>query len=253
MTLLPTLLPPDATLDARMSDRMSVYCAYGRSMPMVERTAGLDPPRNGTSRRVSGVRRRSGSRRGADSAADWKSAREVAFVDRVLATAIREGWDQGYTAEVIVATLRPARVDLNVIGPCVYCGSWLADSVDHATPLTRGGAFRGPNCVSACLTCNIRKGTMTRAEYEARLASLPADPKREPLSVADGLVLPATRRPTVAEREADEVFAYLERTMAEHGRVPSLRVMARELRSNVYRVRGAIRHLAKQGRIEWTA
>lgn len=50
---------------------------------------------------------------------------------------------------------------------CVYCGSPNSLTVDHSTPVSRGGLGTMANLVTACLHCNIAKGNQTRAEYEA--------------------------------------------------------------------------------------
>ena len=44
---------------------------------------------------------------------------------------------------------------------CVYCGEQFAAAaltVDHVQPQVRGGDNSGGNVVTACATCNLRKG-----------------------------------------------------------------------------------------------
>lgn len=43
--------------------------------------------------------------------------------------------------------------------PCVYCGAMPATEVDHATPMALGGPNAIENLVSACSSCNQRRGT----------------------------------------------------------------------------------------------
>ena len=55
---------------------------------------------------------------------------------------------------------------------CVYCGvrfgiGTRAPTIDHQLPESRGGAHRLANTVLCCAGCNRRKGTMTRAQFEA--------------------------------------------------------------------------------------
>lgn len=53
---------------------------------------------------------------------------------------------------------------------CFYClrtTSVERRTVDHKTPLIRGGAHSATNLVMACLSCNSRKGPRTEAEFLA--------------------------------------------------------------------------------------
>jgi 5-methylcytosine-specific restriction endonuclease McrA len=50
-------------------------------------------------------------------------------------------------------------------GPCVYC-SGAATSVDHVTPLARGGYEAERNLVPACASCNGSKGAKLLAEWD---------------------------------------------------------------------------------------
>ncbi len=49
-------------------------------------------------------------------------------------------------------------------GPCVYCGA-PATTVDHVTPLARGGHHAVYNLVPACGTCNSSKGAKLLADW----------------------------------------------------------------------------------------
>ena len=51
---------------------------------------------------------------------------------------------------------------------CVYCGEQFppaALTIDHVQPLMRGGDSSGGNVVTACATCNLRKGHRRLAEF----------------------------------------------------------------------------------------
>lgn len=54
--------------------------------------------------------------------------------------------------------LSPRRIKRNVFGPCVYCGTWRAQTIDHVIPTSLGGRDTDDNIVSACWSCNSRKG-----------------------------------------------------------------------------------------------
>ena len=48
---------------------------------------------------------------------------------------------------------------------CYYCGVNTANSVDHLTPLDKGGDDNFTNLVAACSTCNYSKGSRTEEQY----------------------------------------------------------------------------------------
>ena len=96
---------------------------------------------------------------------EGKVNRSKLIVQRVLARSRRKGWDDRHTAEVMVASLRPNRVNLGVVGPCFYCGDDLADTVDHIHPVSEGGGDERSNVVSSCLACNVLKYTSSLDEF----------------------------------------------------------------------------------------
>jgi hypothetical protein len=60
---------------------------------------------------------------------------------------------------------------------CRYCGNWFTIdqvAIDHANPLSRGGALGLENCDYPCHSCNARKGSLTIDEYFALLKCLDA-------------------------------------------------------------------------------
>ena len=50
-------------------------------------------------------------------------------------------------------------------GICFYCGSVEATTVDHLTPINRGGTDSPTNLTACCKRCNLRKGDKTADEY----------------------------------------------------------------------------------------
>lgn len=61
---------------------------------------------------------------------------------------------------------------------CQYCGSRTNDlTIDHVMPRSRGGPHSWENLVSACRTCNHRKGGKTLAEARLKLRREPVEPR----------------------------------------------------------------------------
>lgn len=61
---------------------------------------------------------------------------------------------------------------------CQYCGATRTDlTLDHVVPRARGGGHSWENLVSACPTCNRRKGGRTPDEARMRLRTNPVRPK----------------------------------------------------------------------------
>lgn len=83
----------------------------------------------------------------------------------VLARARDKGWDDDFTAKVLVASFTPSRANRAIVGPCVYCGDELAGTIDHVRPFARGGKDVPENVVSACAECNFRKGKMAHRKF----------------------------------------------------------------------------------------
>jgi len=51
---------------------------------------------------------------------------------------------------------------------CYYCGITTANTVDHLTPLHKGGTDELSNLVTACKTCNYSKGSKTEQQYNRK-------------------------------------------------------------------------------------
>lgn len=50
---------------------------------------------------------------------------------------------------------------------CIYCGSQEQPTMDHLTPLARGGNHTAENVAPACRPCNSSKGARTVQEWMA--------------------------------------------------------------------------------------
>lgn len=59
---------------------------------------------------------------------------------------------------------------------CQYCGSTSHLTLDHVMPVSRGGKSSWENVVTACYSCNSRKGSRTPDEAEMKLAAPPKKP-----------------------------------------------------------------------------
>lgn len=59
---------------------------------------------------------------------------------------------------------------------CLYCGSREKLTIDHVIPRSRGGDDSWENLVSACTSCNHRKGNRTPREAGMKLLSKPFRP-----------------------------------------------------------------------------
>lgn len=56
---------------------------------------------------------------------------------------------------------------------CQYCGDKTKISLDHVLPVSRGGKNTWENLVTACFSCNNRKGNKTPEEAGMKLLSTP--------------------------------------------------------------------------------
>lgn len=62
-------------------------------------------------------------------------------------------------------------------GRCVYCGSSYRLTLDHDTPLAKGGTWDESNLVTACYSCNSQKarlGNMDGFFFRIWIAAHPA-------------------------------------------------------------------------------
>ena len=68
---------------------------------------------------------------------------------------------------------------------CQYCGSKQNLTIDHVMPRARGGKDTWENLVTACVTCNNRKGDRRPEELGLTLAKVPKAPR--PLEISHDL------------------------------------------------------------------
>lgn len=61
---------------------------------------------------------------------------------------------------------------------CVYCGANRFLTVDHLVPLSRGGKSIWENTVTACTTCNCRKGNRSLEQLGWTLEKKPKAPNK---------------------------------------------------------------------------
>jgi 5-methylcytosine-specific restriction endonuclease McrA len=62
---------------------------------------------------------------------------------------------------------------------CLYCGEHFSRGEltrDHVVPLSKGGRDAWENCVTACLSCNVRKGCHTPQQAGMPLLAVPYRP-----------------------------------------------------------------------------
>lgn len=68
---------------------------------------------------------------------------------------------------------------------CQYCGKRPPSSeitIDHITPVSKGGKSTWLNCVLACLKCNHKKSDKTIAEAHMTLLKEPTEPPRKKIA-----------------------------------------------------------------------
>lgn len=68
-------------------------------------------------------------------------------------------------------------------GKCQYCGVGVARNeltYDHVVPRALGGKTTWENIVTACISCNQKKGGRTPEQATMKLRSIPVKPKRLP-------------------------------------------------------------------------
>lgn len=73
-------------------------------------------------------------------------------------------------------------------GVCIYCGAKENLTIEHLTPISRGGRYDNRNLAISCLQHNLDKGSMTHEEYMKKKFPLRyyfgLDRTRELMSVA---------------------------------------------------------------------
>ncbi len=102
----------------------------------------------------------------ADYRRQWEKANPDKVVEKVHRRRARKlSADGSYTPADIRALLNAQR------GRCVYCQADIREgyTVDHITPLSRGGSNWPDNLQLLCRPCNSAKGDKTHDEYVRRL------------------------------------------------------------------------------------
>lgn len=124
--------------------------------------------------------------------------------------------DQEYPAPAVVRLLSPRRPQEYVLRfsraavyrrdgyTCQYCARKLRRdqlTLDHVVPRHMGGGMSWTNIVTACRSCNARKGGRKLAETRLRLQRPPFRPRWKPLSAQSvGTPIPAVWRPWLSEK-----------------------------------------------------
>jgi hypothetical protein len=104
---------------------------------------------------------------------------------------------------------------------CAYCARLFSErdlTRDHVHPISKGGADTWVNCVTACMSCNHKKGDKLLQDAGMQLIYVPYAPNR-----AEGLLL-ANRRILACQMEyltayASENFKSRDELEAKHGKV----------------------------------
>lgn len=99
--------------------------------------------------------------------AGYSERSRMLVISEVIREARAEGWEDAELVAVLTAQLAGRRMMRGVFGPCVYCGTWEANEVEHRIPRARGGTDDAANLVSACHACNHEKNDLTGREYGA--------------------------------------------------------------------------------------
>ncbi|KAI3688063.1 hypothetical protein L1987_81769 [Smallanthus sonchifolius] len=77
----------------------------------------------------------------------------------------------------IISTLSRKNILARDNFSCQYCSSTTNLTIDHVLPMSRGGEWEWENLVTACLSCNSKKGQKTPEEANMKLHKAPKAPK----------------------------------------------------------------------------
>ncbi|XP_076898237.1 uncharacterized protein LOC143551760 [Bidens hawaiensis] len=77
----------------------------------------------------------------------------------------------------IISTLSRKNILARDNFSCQYCSSSTNLTIDHVFPISRGGEWDWENLVTACLSCNSKKGQKTPEEANMKLHKAPKAPK----------------------------------------------------------------------------
>lgn len=70
---------------------------------------------------------------------------------------------------------------------CQYCGASKELTLDHVTPVCRGGINSWQNLVTACMSCNQRKGDKSLQHLGWKLPQSPREPTPQEVGVLAGI------------------------------------------------------------------
>lgn len=62
-------------------------------------------------------------------------------------------------------TLEEQRYVYKMMPLCPYCNLNKSDTLDHVTPLSKGGTNNADNVIAVCRSCNSKKGAKTLLEF----------------------------------------------------------------------------------------
>ena len=126
----------------------------------------------------------------------WQDAVKSVFLNRV---SVIEKYDQSVSSptisfklpsvialkDYIVPQSKPSFTRFNVFlrdkFSCQYCGSNEELTFDHLLPKSRGGLTDWNNVVTACSSCNVKKGGKLYKDCDLKLANKPYAPTVEDL------------------------------------------------------------------------
>jgi len=109
---------------------------------------------------------------------------------------------------------------------CAWTGPLSGLTLDHLIPSAKGGKTSWDNIVTACKTCNLRKGMRSPEEVGLRLANVPARPHFHPASLfplrfgLNRLNIPPTWLAYVDLTVVDRLTAALKGPLPEDDRGP---------------------------------
>lgn len=102
---------------------------------------------------------------------------------------------------------------------CQYCGAITDLTVDHITPVSKGGLWEWSNLVTACNTCNGRKGSKTLKQLGWKLKKMPVAPSSWQVGI---LVGPEVNVKCTPKEWADYLFPGHKEAAATSPTLPQL-------------------------------
>lgn len=78
---------------------------------------------------------------------------------------------------------------------CQYCGTRTNLTLDHVKPVSKGGKFTWDNMVTACMSCNGKKGDNSLKQLGWSLRKKPKEPTASEVSIIAGMGVADMRTP----------------------------------------------------------